>query len=209
MFHTCKILISEWKSTNHWFFSTFIFLILFCRICPGEAGGKKDGHRYSIDTVNKLLDASYIFQPAWMLPSTMLAVFATLSSWCLSYCASSMANWQSWKTLKEARRTHILSYLHSHQLQICPPGGATCISCKFFHQVAPFALVGNLATRCQIQNISAWVDFLSFFVLFPTLLPAPTDDHLPLLLLPSGAHLHHHHPHRQDCSHGSIHIGLQ
>ena len=34
-----------------------------------------------------------------------------------------------------------------HQLQIWPPGGATCISCKLAHQVAPLALVQNLVIR--------------------------------------------------------------
>ena len=32
-------------------------------------------------------------------------------------------------------------------MQIWPPDGATCISCKFDHQMAPLALVANLATR--------------------------------------------------------------
>ena len=32
-------------------------------------------------------------------------------------------------------------------LQSWPPDGATCISCKFGHQMAPLALVANLATR--------------------------------------------------------------
>ena len=36
---------------------------------------------------------------------------------------------------------------HLHYLQIWPPDGATCISCKFGHQMAPLALVANLATR--------------------------------------------------------------
>ena len=30
---------------------------------------------------------------------------------------------------------------HLHQLQNYPPDGATCISCKFGHQMAPLALV--------------------------------------------------------------------
>ena len=34
-----------------------------------------------------------------------------------------------------------------HQLQICPSGGASCMSCKSGHQVAPLALVSNLVTR--------------------------------------------------------------
>ena len=32
------------------------------------------------------------------------------------------------------------------QLQIWPPDGTTCISCKFDHQMAPLALAPNLAT---------------------------------------------------------------
>ena len=36
---------------------------------------------------------------------------------------------------------------HLHYLQNCPPDGAICISCKFGQQMAPLALVPNLATR--------------------------------------------------------------
>ena len=36
---------------------------------------------------------------------------------------------------------------HLHKLQICPPDGATCISCKFGHQVAQLALVQHLVIR--------------------------------------------------------------
>ena len=63
------------------------------------------------------------------------------------------------KTLPEAQRTQKLTlglalvanlttrWRHLHQLQIWPTDGATCISCKFGHQMAPLALVANLATR--------------------------------------------------------------
>ena len=39
------------------------------------------------------------------------------------------------------------SWRHLHGLQIWPPDGATCISCKFVHQMALLALVIKLATR--------------------------------------------------------------
>ena len=61
------------------------------------------------------------------------------------------------QTLPEAQQTQKLTlwlglnlltlWHHFHQLQIWPPDGATCISCKFDHQMAPLALVANLATR--------------------------------------------------------------
>ena len=35
---------------------------------------------------------------------------------------------------------------HLHQLKIWPPDGATYISCKICHQMAPLALVTKLAT---------------------------------------------------------------
>ena len=34
----------------------------------------------------------------------------------------------------------------------CPPDGAICISCKIVHQMAPLALVPNLATRWSHMN---------------------------------------------------------
>ena len=40
-----------------------------------------------------------------------------------------------------------LRWCHLYQLEIWPPIGATCISYKFSHQVAPLASVGNLVTR--------------------------------------------------------------
>ena len=36
---------------------------------------------------------------------------------------------------------------HLHKFQIWPPDGATCIGCKFGHQMAPLALVTNWTTR--------------------------------------------------------------
>ena len=60
------------------------------------------------------------------------------------------------QTLPEAQRTQKLTlrrglklaktWRHLHYLQIWPPDGATCISCKYGHQMAPLALVANLAT---------------------------------------------------------------
>ena len=61
------------------------------------------------------------------------------------------------ETLPEAQRTQKLTtwlglnlattWHHLHMLQIWPPDGATCISCKVGHQMTPHALVANLATR--------------------------------------------------------------
>ena len=42
-----------------------------------------------------------------------------------------------------------------------------------------------------------------------SILLASSPDHLPVLLLPRGAHLHHHHPHPQDRAHDRLHPGLQ
>ena len=44
-------------------------------------------------------------------------------------------------------------------MQNCPPDGAICISSKFVHQMAPLALVANLATRYRHLH----------FTLFPKL----------------------------------------
>ena len=41
---------------------------------------------------------------------------------------------------------------HSISTTIWPPGGTTCISWKFSHQVTPLAIVGNLATRTRNLN---------------------------------------------------------
>ena len=42
-------------------------------------------------------------------------------------------------------------------IAIRPPVGATCIRCKFCHQVAPLALVPNLATRwCHLHKLPIW-----------------------------------------------------
>ena len=46
---------------------------------------------------------------------------------------------------------------HLHQLQIWPPDCATCISCKFDHQMAPLALVAKLATRWRhLHELQIW-----------------------------------------------------
>ena len=60
-------------------------------------------------------------------------------------------------TKTEAYRTQKLSpwlnlattWHHLHYLQIWPPDGATCITCKVDHQMAPLALFANLATICR------------------------------------------------------------
>ena len=42
---------------------------------------------------------------------------------------------------------------HMHMLEIQPQSGTTCISKKFGHQMAPFALVRNLATKwCHLHQ---------------------------------------------------------
>ena len=41
---------------------------------------------------------------------------------------------------------------HLHQLQNYPPDGATCLSCKFGHQLVLLALVANLATRLRAKE---------------------------------------------------------
>ena len=59
------------------------------------------------------------------------------------------------KTLPEAQRTQGIASLtwiispakNQHWFQFWSPGGAICISCKIVHQMAPLALVPNLATR--------------------------------------------------------------
>ena len=46
---------------------------------------------------------------------------------------------------------------HLHKLQIWPPDGATCISCKFGHQMALLALFANLATRwSHLHKLQIW-----------------------------------------------------
>ena len=47
-----------------------------------------------------------------------------------------------------------------HLLEIQPPGGATCISQNFGHQVAPLALVRTLATRWRHMHCHIAWDFL-------------------------------------------------
>ena len=42
-----------------------------------------------------------------------------------------------------------------------------------------------------------------------SILLACSPDHLPVLLLPRGAHPHHQHPHPQDRAHDRLHPGLQ
>ena len=43
---------------------------------------------------------------------------------------------------------------HMHMLEIQPQSGTTCISKKFGHQMAPFALVRNLATKwCHLHLV--------------------------------------------------------
>ena len=41
---------------------------------------------------------------------------------------------------------------HSISTTIWPPGGTTCISWKFSHQVTPLAIVGKLTTRTRNLN---------------------------------------------------------
>ena len=50
-------------------------------------------------------------------------------------------------TLQLANLVNINRWYHMHLFEIHPPGGVTCIRKKFGHQVAPLALVRNLATR--------------------------------------------------------------
>ena len=71
------------------------------------------------------------------------------------------------KTLPEAQRTQKLTpwlglnlattWHLLHLLQIWPPDGATCNSCKFGHQMAPLALDTNLATRWHhLHQLQIW-----------------------------------------------------
>ena len=48
---------------------------------------------------------------------------------------------------KHCQRHNGPRWRHLHKLQIWPPDGTTCISCKFGHQLVLLALVANLATR--------------------------------------------------------------
>ena len=50
-------------------------------------------------------------------------------------------------TLQLANLVNINRWYHMHLFEIHPPGGVTCIRKKFGHQVAPLALVRNLAIR--------------------------------------------------------------
>ena len=46
---------------------------------------------------------------------------------------------------------------HLHILQIWPPDGATCITCKYGQQMAPFTLVANLASRWRhLHKLQIW-----------------------------------------------------
>ena len=49
---------------------------------------------------------------------------------------------------------------HYYWLQIWPPDGATCIACKFDHQMAPLALAANLATRYKYWSSSAAISMV-------------------------------------------------
>ena len=48
-------------------------------------------------------------------------------------------------------------WCHLHYLQICPPDGATCITCKFAQQMASLALLANLATKWRhLHQLQIW-----------------------------------------------------
>ena len=71
-----------------------------CTYIPaGFVRAKPEGRKTAIGKLHTIdPPLKYVsLQPAWMLPSTMLEVFATLSSWCLSWCGSFSDNWHSWK----------------------------------------------------------------------------------------------------------------
>ena len=105
-------------------------------------------------------DMMSLWSPFWSLTPLMVngktALFGPKAHKEL-FCQKAENHHQPFKTLPEAQRTQILTpwlglnlattWHLLHYLQFWPPDGATCISCKFGHQLAPFELVANLATR--------------------------------------------------------------
>ena len=52
---------------------------------------------------------------------------------------------------------------HLHSLQIWPPDGAICISCKFGHQMAPLAVLAILTTRWHhLHRLELFRKFIRF-----------------------------------------------
>ena len=61
--------------------------------------------------------------------------------------------WVDTKTGGTLQQANLVNrWHHMHMLEIQPQSGTTCISKKFGHQMAPFALVRNLATKwCHLH----------------------------------------------------------
>ena len=63
-----------------------------------------------------------------------------------------------WSTCTWKKRSKFQTFsAHSISTTIWPPGGTTCISWKFSHQVTPLAIVGKLATRwLHFNKLKIW-----------------------------------------------------
>ena len=83
----------------------------------------------------------------------------------------------------------------------------------FCRQLCLFDMVLRLVSNIKndLKILKKLVLFGAFFLckVSNSILLASSPDHLPVLLLPRGAHLHHHHPHPQDRAHDRLYPGLQ